>query len=202
MTCQRCGAQIPEGVAACPNCRAPLAAATQPAAPVPVPQAPPPPAPQPGGRRKPVLLVIIIALFFVGAFTELISAGSGDPYFLFGKAIKPPAGLLAHLLDAAAAVAAAIGLLLMSRWGWSLGIVLALFYALSCLAGAANPAPLMDLLMRDSEFAVPAELGAMMQGFMVVILVVIAALSLAITAYLIWQRELFGIGVQQPTLGP
>ncbi len=239
MTCQNCGAEIPEGQTLCANCRAATQPQPQAAAPPATPETPPGPGvpqpptqqpaypepqqpgqppvyppypypptqygwPYPPPRRagKPVLLIIIIVFTFVGAASALMQAAVGQPGFVFGIMLTGPAGRLFYLIYGLVTAAIAVGLIFMSRWGWWAAIVECLFSALNSLLAIPRMDVMLDQALQQHPFPPPPEMMPVMQGAMAIGMIFGALLQVAIIAYLVWKRDLFGIDVQPPSATP
>jgi drug/metabolite transporter (DMT)-like permease len=145
--------------------------------------------------------VIIIAVFtFIGAFGSLIQAVGGQPNVLFGIVVTGMASRLLALIVGIVQVAVGVGLVLMSRWGWWLAIILCLLGALGSFTAIPNGDVLIDIVMQNNPAPPPPEMMPLMQASFAVAMVFSALLQVAVIGYLLWRRDLFGIDVEPAAL--
>jgi hypothetical protein len=154
-----------------------------------------------------VVVIIIAILLFIGAFFCLIQAAMGQPSMLFGTMVVGAAGRLLSLFWGFLAAAVGLGLILMTRWGWWLAMGQSLFSVLSALVGIPKIDELVNTLMQAQTLPpdAPPEIMEMSMAMAKVCatggIIFGTLLQIAIVAYLIWKRDLFGIDVGRKTAG-
>jgi hypothetical protein len=149
-----------------------------------------------------VVVIIIAILTFVGALGCLLQTAAGQPAPFFGFVATGAAARLIALGWGLVAIAVGVGLLLMSRWGWWLAIIESALSLLTSLLALPNIHTIVSTTLQRQPFPAPPDMDfmPMMEGMMTAIvaasMILGALLQIAIIAYLIWKRELFGIDVE------
>jgi hypothetical protein len=107
-----------------------------------------------------------------------------------------------YLLYAIVMAAIGVGLILMSKWGWWAAIAGCLFSTLNALLTIPHIDVIMDQALQQHPFPPAPEMMPIMEGGMAVAMVFGALLQVAIIAYLVWKRDLFGIDVPPASATP
>jgi len=150
-----------------------------------------------------VVLIVIIVLTFVGVMGALMQVAMGQPSPFFGIMLSGGAARLASLFWAVLGIGVGVGLILMSRWGWWLAISQGVLSLLTGVLAIPHMDAVTRAAMQNQSASMPPEMMAMMESIMPAMMGVIMVFSmlfqLAIVAYLVWKRELFGIDVESPS---